>query len=257
MAIEQDPLLAERKVSASLGVGSFPDSGATPEDILRAADTRMYSAKKGAGGNGAQRGNPGIPEKVLLPLYALARALDMRRDGARDHSLRVATWARRIARRLKLPADLQTQVEIASRLHDIGKSEFGPELFQRGLRTPEEEQRFRQHPRLGADLLRSLGGLEGIAELVACHHERLDGSGFPEGIGEGQLPAGAAILAVAEEFVGRLEQLPADAASAEQRRVLQQMQADFPHAFPPDVVQALQEEIEEGSETAVMHQPAC
>lgn len=257
MAIEQDPLLAERKVSASLGVGSFPDSGATPEDILRAADTRMYSAKKGAGGNGAQRGNPGIPEKVLLPLYALARAIDMRRDGERDHSLRVATWARRIARRLNLPADLQTQVEIAGRLHDIGKSEFGPELFQRGLRTPEDEERFRQHPRLGADLLRSIGGLEGIAELVACHHERLDGSGFPEAIGAGQLPAGAAILAVAEEFVGRLEQLPADAASAEQRQLLQQMQADFPDSFPPDVVQALQEEIEEGSETTVMHQPAC
>lgn len=257
MAIEQDPLLAERNVSASLGVGSFPDSGATPEDILRAADTRMYSAKKGAGGSAALRGGRGIPEKVLLPLYALAQSIDSHRAGERDHSLRVSAYARRVARRLDLPAELQERVEIAGRLHDIGKAEFGPELFRSGLLTPEEQERFRQHPRLGADLLRSIGGLEEIAELVACHHERLDGGGFPEGLRDGQLPAGAGILAAVEEFVGRLVRMPAEADSAGQRQILQQMQEDFPGAFDPAVLHALAEEIEEGPAVAAMHQPAC
>ena len=257
MAIEQDPLLAERKVSASLGVGSFPDSGATPEDILRAADTRMYSAKKGSGSSLVPRGSNAIPEKVLLPLYALARTVDMHRGGARDHSLRVATCARRIAHRLGLPDDLQERLEIAGRLHDIGKSEFESELFRAGLLAPEEQARIRQHPRLGADLLRSIGGLDEIAGLVACHHERLDGSGFPEGLRAEQLPAGGAILAAAEEFAGRLEQLPANSESAVLRRVVRQMQEELPDAFDPEVLQALAEEIEEGAAVASMHQPAC
>lgn len=258
MAIEQDPLLAERNVSASLGVGSFPDSGATPEDILRAADTRMYSAKKGAGGSTSPRGGRGVSEKVLLPLYALAHSIDTHRGGDREHSLRVSAYVRRIARRLELPADLQERLEIAGRLHDIGKAEFGPELFRCGLLTPEEQARVRQHPRLGADLLRSIGGLEEIAELVACHHERLDGSGFPEGLRDGQLPAGAGILAAVEEFVGRLGQLPPGAdEEAESRRILRQMQEELPAAFASEVLQALAEEIEDGPVITAVHQPAC
>lgn len=259
VAIEQDPLLAERGTSASLGVGSFPDSGATPEDILRAADTRMYSAKKGAGA-AVQRGgnNRGVSEKVLLPLYALAQSVDTHRgdEGGRNHSLHVSAYARRIARRLDVPADVQERVEIAGRLHDIGKSEFGPGLFRSGLLTAEEQALFRQHPQLGAELLRSIGGLEEIADLVACHHERLDGSGFPEGLREEQLPAGASILAAVEEFMERLGRLPADANSAEQRRILQQMQEECPGAFDPKVVQALAEEIEEGPVPASLRQPA-
>lgn len=249
VAIEQDPLLAERGTSASLGVGSFPDSGATPEDILRAADTRMYSAKKGVSWSTPPpraASSRGVSEKVLLPLYALAQTIDAHRERDRDHSIRVADYARRVARRLDLSVDLQDTIQIAARLHDIGKSGFGPELFRSGPLSPAERAQIQEHPHLGAELLRSVGGMDNIADLVACHHERLDGSGFPQGLMDRQIPIGVRILSAVEEYAGRLAALPPDA-EFDPRRVVQQLRDEAPGAFDPEVLRALAAEVDEGT----------
>jgi HD-GYP domain-containing protein (c-di-GMP phosphodiesterase class II) len=116
------------------------------------------------------------------------------------HGRRVSSYAGRIARELHLSAGEIGKIEAAALVHDVGKIYTPREILHKpGRLTDREFAIVKLHPCDGAELLGDLGDAE-IAEIVLHHHERLDGNGYPDGIGGEEIPLGARIIAVADTF---------------------------------------------------------
>jgi HD-GYP domain-containing protein (c-di-GMP phosphodiesterase class II) len=118
------------------------------------------------------------------------------------HGRRVSSYAGRIARELRLSASEIGKIEAAALVHDVGKIYTPREILHKpGRLTDREFAIVKLHPRDGAELLGGVGvGDAEIAEIVLHHHERLDGNGYPDGIGGDEIPLGARIIAVADTF---------------------------------------------------------
>ncbi|HEY2382933.1 MAG TPA: HD domain-containing phosphohydrolase, partial [Terriglobia bacterium] len=134
-------------------------------------------------------------------LSTLALALDAKDKNTHGHIQRVQKYSRAIAEAMKLSDEQIKAVAAAALLHDIGKLAI-PEyiLSKRGPLTPEEMRKMRMHPQLGADLISNIKFPYPVADSILAHHERFDGSGYPNGIRGNEIPHGARILAVADVF---------------------------------------------------------
>ena len=134
-------------------------------------------------------------------LSGLLRTLDIRDPRAARHAAAVAAFARDIARAAGMSEQECELVHTAGLLHDIGHFALSDRVAERGRILSEEDwAAIRRHPELGADLLRDLGLYGPVAEIVRAHHERIDGRGYPDGIGGGEIPELAKILSVAEVY---------------------------------------------------------
>jgi putative nucleotidyltransferase with HDIG domain len=135
-------------------------------------------------------------------VHALAAVLDEVDAYTRQHSLRVAAYARAVAAGLRLPETEAREIEWGALLHDLGKvnREHAEILTKRAPLSADESRRIRRHPDQGADLVARVPGLERVAEYVRCHHERLDGLGYPRGIAGGSIAIGSRIIVVCDAF---------------------------------------------------------
>jgi HD-GYP domain-containing protein (c-di-GMP phosphodiesterase class II) len=139
-------------------------------------------------------------EERIQILERLARSLEARDPFMLGHSRRVARSAQMVAERMGLPPELVTKVQIAASVHDTGKINTPARILNKpGALTDEEFEVIRRHPGDGADMLEPLGDPE-IMAMVRHHHERLDGSGYPDGLAGDEIPLGARIIAVADTF---------------------------------------------------------
>jgi putative nucleotidyltransferase with HDIG domain len=134
-------------------------------------------------------------------LSGLLRTLDIRDPRAARHAAAVAAFARDIAREAGMGAEDQELAHTAGLLHDIGNFALSDRVFERGrVLTDEDWDAIRQHPALGADMLRDLGLYGPVAEIVRAHHERVDGRGYPDRLKADAIPELAKIIAVAEVY---------------------------------------------------------
>jgi putative nucleotidyltransferase with HDIG domain len=134
-------------------------------------------------------------------LSGLLRTLDVRDPRAARHAAAVAAFARDIAKAAGMTPREQELAHTAGLLHDIGNFALSDRVFERGrVLTDEDWDAIRQHPELGADMLRDLGLYGPVAEIVRAHHERIDGRGYPDRLKADQIPEIAKILAVAEVY---------------------------------------------------------
>jgi putative nucleotidyltransferase with HDIG domain len=134
-------------------------------------------------------------------LSGLLRTLDIRDPRAARHAAAVAAFARDIAKEAGMSAEEQELAHTAGLLHDIGNFALSDRVFERGrVLTDEDWDAIRQHPVLGADMLRDLGLYGPVAEIVRAHHERVDGRGYPDRLKADQIPELAKIIAVAEVY---------------------------------------------------------
>jgi HD-GYP domain-containing protein (c-di-GMP phosphodiesterase class II) len=142
-----------------------------------------------------------VAETYEGSLIALVAALDAREHGTELHSLRVRAYALRMGRKLGLDKYQLHVLGQASLLHDVGKIGIPDSiLLKPGPLDDEEWGIMRQHPRIGRRLLMSVPFLKDAAEIVYCHHERYDGSGYPSGLVGDQIPLPARIFAVIDVF---------------------------------------------------------
>ena len=138
---------------------------------------------------------------ICQSLIALANALEAKDPYTRGHSERVAGVGRRIALELGLDADDVAAVAEAGLLHDIGKIGVPEGMLQKpGPLTAEEWQAMRRHPVVGAQIIAPFEVFARSAPLIRHHHERWDGSGYPDGLAGPAIPLGARIVAVADVF---------------------------------------------------------
>lgn len=134
-------------------------------------------------------------------LKALTAALETRDLETHGHSERVVTYSMRLGREYGLDSQRTKSLEFGSLLHDIGKIGV-PDLILRkpAKLTPEEWVVMREHPLHGQQILRGIAFLEGAARVVAQHHEKWDGSGYPLGLGGEEIDVCARIFSVADAF---------------------------------------------------------
>lgn len=127
--------------------------------------------------------------------------LESRDPYTRGHSERVARLCRSIALKLNLSAEEMETVELAAKLHDIGKVATPDRILQKpGPLEPQERAEMELHPARSLEVLRFLSFMEKALPVIEGHHEAWDGSGYPRGLrGEG-IPLGARIIAVADAF---------------------------------------------------------
>ena len=142
-----------------------------------------------------------LSELHLGTVEALAVAIDAKDQTSPDHIRRVQAYAAGLARALGLPDTDVQAIKTAALLHDIGKLAI-PEhiLVKPGALTPDELQKVRVHPEVGARILRDVPFPYPVAPLIRGHHERWDGRGYPDGLKEDQIPLGARVLSVADCF---------------------------------------------------------
>jgi putative nucleotidyltransferase with HDIG domain len=134
-----------------------------------------------------------------VTLEALGDALDLKDSETEGHSKRVTAYTIALARAMGIPP---AEIKVIARgafLHDVGKMAIPDEILRKpGKLTPEEQVVMREHCTRGYNMLRKIPFLAGAAEIVYCHQEHYDGSGYPRGIRGREIPIGARIFAVAD-----------------------------------------------------------
>lgn len=130
-------------------------------------------------------------------VQALAEALDIREMETGMHSRRVACHTQVLARRLVSDAERLKQIYWGSLLHDIGKIGIPDDILLKHGRLSEPEwEIMRTHVELGFHIVGKLPDMEPAAEVVRCHEERFDGTGYPRGLKGEDIPLGARLFAV-------------------------------------------------------------
>jgi len=134
-------------------------------------------------------------------LELMVKAIEARDPYTSGHSVRVAEYARSIARELGLPPKHVDQIATAALLHDVGKihEDFAPLLRKEGKLTPEERILMQAHPVRSAELAGTIAEFRGrVQSDIRNHHEHYDGSGYPDALAGNDIPVGARIIMIAD-----------------------------------------------------------
>ena len=135
----------------------------------------------------------------MRTIEALALAIEAKDHTTHTHLQRVRTYAVAIANQLNLPEGEIEALRAAALLHDIGKLAVPEQIINKpGKLTPEEFEKMKVHPLVGAEILDRVAFPYPVAPIVRSHHERWDGTGYPEGLSGLQIPIGARILAAVD-----------------------------------------------------------
>lgn len=181
-----------------------------------------------------------MEDNYVDTIRALAAVIDAKDPRTRGHSERVARISVRIAEELNLSKNEVQAVRVASLLHDLGK--IGTEraiLSKDSALTRAEFREVRRHPRASFDILSEIRfPYPDVALLARHHHERVDGSGYPDGKRDEHIPIGARVIAVADSFDAMTTDRPYRA-RLPLLDVLREMDANTDRQFDPAVVGAL------------------
>jgi len=140
-----------------------------------------------------------IAELHLRTIEALALAIDAKDHTTHDHLKRVRVYAEGIGREMALKKIDMEALRAAALLHDIGKLAVPEHIINKpGRLTPEEFEKMKIHPVVGAEILERVNFPYPVVPIVRAHHERWDGSGYPDGLKQEEIPIGARILAVVD-----------------------------------------------------------
>jgi diguanylate cyclase (GGDEF)-like protein len=244
-------------ITVSAGVGAFPRDAAGLDELMRVTDGALYWSKE-HGKNQVRLARADVVELADLKRLAtgpdrsarfraasaLARAVDARDTFAGRHSERVASLAARIALRMGLSEDEIELARLAGSLHDLGKLAIPEEILRkRGPLTDSERTILERHPQIGYRMLESLG-VEPIALWVLHHHERWDGTGYPEGLSGARIPLGARIVFVADAYDAMVSESPYRE-PVQGAVALAELERCAGEQFDPSVVAALAEELRE------------
>lgn len=169
---------------------------------------------------------------------AMVNALEAKSPWTRGHSERVAAFAQEIACELNLSESQRKAVTIASLLHDIGKiGTYDSILDKRSRLSDDEYDKVKMHSVQGADILRGIKNFEDVVLMIRHHHERMDGTGYPDGLIGDQIPLGARIVYVADAFDAMTEARPYRSAIG-MEEAASELQKNAGTQFDPLVVDA-------------------
>jgi diguanylate cyclase (GGDEF)-like protein/putative nucleotidyltransferase with HDIG domain len=190
-------------------------------------------------------------------IEALALAIEAKDQTTFDHLRRVRIYAIEIGRELGLGADELEALRAAALLHDIGKLAVPEHIISKpGKLTPEEFEKMKIHPVVGAEILERVQFPYPVVPVVRCHHEKWNGTGYPAGLKGEEIPIGARILSA----VDCLDALASDRQYRKAMPLAKAMEivvAESGKSFDPRVVEILERRHVELEHLAVNHQEAA
>ena len=194
----------------------------------------------GEGVNVTDRGQTeaAIREALERTIEALATTIELRDPYTAGHQRRVAELARAIAREMGLPEERVQGIYVGALVHDLGKIAVPAEILSKPGRLSEAEfNLIRQHPRVGYEILKPVPFPWPVAQMVLQHHERLDGSGYPQGLKGDDISLEARILAVADVVEAMSSHRPYRPALG-RRRAMEELLRERGRLYDPEVVRA-------------------
>jgi HD-GYP domain-containing protein (c-di-GMP phosphodiesterase class II) len=175
---------------------------------------------------------------VREALRQLAHVAEVRELGNASHGEEVATYAEIIARRISLSDEAIEDLRYAALTHDIGKIIVPKHILNRkAILDPDEHRVIAIHASIGARIISAIPGKHMMQDWVRHHHERIDGSGYPDQLRGDAIPLGARIIGIADAYVVMTSELPFSAAKspAEALRELE----NASHLYDKKIVAAL------------------
>jgi len=179
----------------------------------------------------------------LSVVEALSNAIEVKDHGTLQHVRRVHGLAREVAEKLGMAGDEREAVKIGAVLHDIGKLAVPDHILQKPGRLTDAEFRLvREHAAAGEAILRPIDFGVPVADIIRHHHEKLDGSGYPDGLSGDEICLGARVLAVIDVYDALVSDRPYRKAWTSEMAI-EHLRREVGTSFDPDVVEALAEVI--------------
>jgi diguanylate cyclase (GGDEF)-like protein/putative nucleotidyltransferase with HDIG domain len=246
----------EIAVACSIGVATYPADGVISGELVTVADTALYYAKR-TGGNRVYLSSKILSEPMdnagtyarhngLSAIYALVSTVEAKDPYTYGHSKKVNTYAVALAEAIGLSPEEVSRVSTAALLHDIGKIGVPDKVLnKKGKLNKEDWEAIKSHPRLGATIVGNIPNLAACVSTILHHHERWDGSGYPEGLKGEQISVEARILAIADAYEAMSAARPYRRALCGEK-VLSELRRGAGCQFDPELVQVFIGIIESG-----------
>jgi diguanylate cyclase (GGDEF)-like protein len=179
------------RITAAYGSVALPEEASDVAEALRLVDGRMYDEKDG------RRASAGRQSRDVL-----LRALYERDARLQGHLSEIVELARSVGHELGLSEDEVADLSLAAELHEVGKLAIPDSILSKPEPLTDEESRFlHRHPLIGERILASAPALAKVSRVVRSSHERLDGSGYPDGLEGEQIPLGSRVIGTCAEFI--------------------------------------------------------
>lgn len=142
-----------------------------------------------------------LQDLFISSMTSLVNALEAKDSYTKDHSLRVCDMSAKIAEHIYGISKESREIELAGKLHDIGKVGVRETILNKPERlTDEEFNHIKEHPVIGERILMPIDKLRPITKVIRHHHERFDGKGYPDGLTGEEIPVGSRILAITDTY---------------------------------------------------------
>jgi len=246
----------EIAVTCSVGLASYPSDGVISGELVTVADTALYFAKR-TGGNRVYLSSKILSEPQddsgiyarrngLSAIYALVSTVEAKDPYTYGHSRKVNTYAVALAETIGLSPEEVSRVSTAALLHDIGKIGVPDKVLnKKGKLNREDWEAIKSHPKLGATIVGNVPNLVPCVSSILHHHERWDGSGYPEGLKGEEISIEARILAIADSFEAMSSARPYRPALCAEK-VLKELRGGAGSQFDPELVKVFIDLIKAG-----------
>lgn len=186
----EDALAGGIKPSIALGFSAWSIDQNTVEEALREAEDNMYHNKLNE--------SKSIRSAII---HSLQASLEEKTTETRSHAERLRTLALKLGKRMNLGANAMDELALAAVMHDIGKIGIPDSVLTKPEALDEEEwQVMKKHPEVGYHIILSSPNMSKVAEFILCHHERWDGTGYPQGLQRDSIPLISRIIAVVDSY---------------------------------------------------------
>jgi putative two-component system response regulator len=212
-----------------LGVEDFLIKPVEAEDLIRKIHGKLLRAVELEAAH--------IGQAFIETVSVLANAVEGRDFYTRGHVERVTTYALRLANELKWPSSHLRILKFGARLHDIGKIRVPDHILNKpGPLNEEEWAIMKKHPTMGARILRGISHLQPAIPYILYHHERWDGTGYPEGLKGREIPIEARLLSIVDVYDAITTRRPYHPAQ-DYHKVENLLRSESGKHFDPDIVQ--------------------
>lgn len=233
------------KVTLSIGLSEYPNMSRNKNELIYQADTALYHAKN-LGKDKVHlyqdalmqiRKNISSDHQQLIGIFkGLLSTISAKDKYTHGHCERVSAYAVLIAEAMELSLKEISIIQYAGLLHDIGKVEMPKHILNKKEELNDEEMSYlRQHPVYSENILEPLGDMDKLTDYVRHHHEKFDGTGYPDGLKGEEISLGARILCVADSFDAMVSDRPYSK-SMTMEQAFSELEKNAGTQFDPEIV---------------------
>lgn len=240
------------KLTVSIGVSVYPDKAQNDIDLIKSADDALYRAKffyknrVEAYVSILDEIKSNIDEKdieLVTSIKTLISVINAKDRYTYGHVERVVAYGRMLADKLKLSENDKNILIYGAYMHDIGKINISKDILIKKMRlTNDEWEVLKEHPANGVEIIKSVKSLQMLIPLIISHHEKYDGTGYPNGLKDKEIPYLARILTVIDSFDAMTSNRPYNKRKSYSEGILELERCSGTH-FDPQIVKAFVEVI--------------